>query len=589
MARDVSTRTTDDPVQGPRTLWPSALPSAAARFPGDGGGWSWQVLFPSAALAAVLALSIPLFLASPVWVDTLFYDMCARNLLDGGVHYRDIFDTNLPGMVWAHVAIRLLLGWSSEAIRLVDLIAVSAIVALLISWLRPLGLTPGRRIWLAAALFGWYFSLYEWCHCQRDVWMLLPALIAVHLRRRQLLRATDSPSPGPHLLLPFVEGICWGVAFWIKPMIVVPAIACEGVALFIAFTTQRGGLRRAVRDLGGLLAGAGVIGGAGAFYLWESGTWVHLLDVMCNWNPEYMAQVWDWSTRFCVFRMGLNTNFPWPLVHLVSLPTSLWAIWRCRISKRAPEEPLSLRVTWLLLVALYYGWLMQAIFLQLSHEYVQVPITLLALAVAAPVIDIRIKGFPPLRLAAVVFFGLVAIWHPLLHWDRLSLWPQAVAGSNRLELKDQLALPTSHWGARGRVDWQALKRVEGFLRGYDIADGEVTCFHDSTFPLYLEMNIAPSTRYLFYYFPMEFFRSHREEVRREITDSRQRFVVADLMAVNMQPSDWAGEDEGEVASVPSAFPDRWRGTFPWYEPVVFRAGRYQVHRVTQPAKEFWGK
>lgn len=34
------------------------------------------------------------------------YDVAARNILRGGVHYRDVFDTNLPGIVWLMAAIR---------------------------------------------------------------------------------------------------------------------------------------------------------------------------------------------------------------------------------------------------------------------------------------------------------------------------------------------------------------------------------------------------------------------------------------------------------------------------------------------------
>ncbi|HEY1190874.1 MAG TPA: hypothetical protein VGE74_24800, partial [Gemmata sp.] len=50
--------------------------------------------------AAVLVAAVPLFLAMPPWCDVTLYQMAARNVLQGGVHYRDIFDTNLPGFVW---------------------------------------------------------------------------------------------------------------------------------------------------------------------------------------------------------------------------------------------------------------------------------------------------------------------------------------------------------------------------------------------------------------------------------------------------------------------------------------------------------
>ena len=41
----------------------------------------------------------------------------------------------------------------------------------------------GRRrvpgVWVAALLFAFYLSTSEFCHAQRDVWMLLPALAAL--------------------------------------------------------------------------------------------------------------------------------------------------------------------------------------------------------------------------------------------------------------------------------------------------------------------------------------------------------------------------------------------------------------------------
>jgi hypothetical protein len=35
-------------------------------------------------------------------------------------------------------------------------------------------------------------------------------------------------------------------------------------------------------------------------------------------------------------------------------------------------------------------------------------------------------------------------------------------------------------------------------------------------------------------------------------------------------------------ALPPDFPDQWRDVFPWSEPILFRAGRYVVHRVTSP-------
>ena len=57
-------------------------------------------------LAGVLILAVPLFVRAPVWVDVTYHDISAWNIRHGGVHYRDIFETNLPGMVWVHLLLR---------------------------------------------------------------------------------------------------------------------------------------------------------------------------------------------------------------------------------------------------------------------------------------------------------------------------------------------------------------------------------------------------------------------------------------------------------------------------------------------------
>src|SRR5262245_26556863 len=82
-------------------------------------------------LAAVLLVGVPIFLRMPVWVDVTYHDLSAWNILHGGVHYRDVFETNLPGMVWLHCLMRPVVGWSHEAIRLVDIVVISSVLLIL--------------------------------------------------------------------------------------------------------------------------------------------------------------------------------------------------------------------------------------------------------------------------------------------------------------------------------------------------------------------------------------------------------------------------------------------------------------------------
>ena len=64
-----------------------------------------------------LIIGVPLFLRMPPWCDLTLYDVAAQNLLRGGVHYRDVFDTNLPGFVWILTAIRATFGWNARCFK----------------------------------------------------------------------------------------------------------------------------------------------------------------------------------------------------------------------------------------------------------------------------------------------------------------------------------------------------------------------------------------------------------------------------------------------------------------------------------------
>ena len=102
---------------------------------GGSAGLAW--LF----LGALLITNVPLLLCMPLTNDTVMYDLQAQNLLQGGVLYRDILEPNFPGVVWLHVAIRALLGWSSVAMRFTDMVIFFSSVGLLASP-PPLAPTP---------------------------------------------------------------------------------------------------------------------------------------------------------------------------------------------------------------------------------------------------------------------------------------------------------------------------------------------------------------------------------------------------------------------------------------------------------------
>src|SRR5262249_34312311 len=118
-------------------------------------------------------------------------------------------------------------------------------------------------------------STSEWCHCQRDPWMLLPALLALRLRLRQR-EALLQPEPGRLglCLRPLAEGALGGAAFWIKPHVAVPALAC-----WLAGARGVGRWRWLLADGLLVIAGGALVGAAGIAWLVATGAWADFWDV----------------------------------------------------------------------------------------------------------------------------------------------------------------------------------------------------------------------------------------------------------------------------------------------------------------------
>src|SRR5580704_2738994 len=153
----------------------------------------WRTAWlPRVAVLIALIIGLPLYLRSPLWCDVTLYDLATRNLLDGGIHYRDLFDTNLPGFVWLLTAMRWLFGPSAIVVRIADLAVITCVVILIDRFAKWSGATRATRWWaLAGAVFLYPYAV-EMVHAQRDTWMALPALIATALRVRRLTGAEES-------------------------------------------------------------------------------------------------------------------------------------------------------------------------------------------------------------------------------------------------------------------------------------------------------------------------------------------------------------------------------------------------------------
>jgi hypothetical protein len=536
---------------------------------------SWLCLWRSATAGWVVTLlvllgGVPLFLCLPPWNDVTLHDMAVRSLLRNGVHYRDVFDTNLPGIDWAMAGVRLTLGWSCEALRAVDLAVIAAAVGLLGGWVRLGGGTAATVAWLAAAAALFYPFTAEFNHVQRDPWLLLPAVVAARLRLQRVQTIGEAS-----LLRSVVEGFMWGVAVWIKPHVLVPA----GVVWIVSarlISRQQHRLRPMLGDLVALVGGGLLAGLAGVGWLVTTGAWPYFLDVFLNWNPDYLGNILDGAG----FRLGrsLVCFAPWSYLHAVAVPVAGLALWEAlawprhftRLQRNlprwlyAPAESAPIAAARAVLAALYLGWCTQGVLFQKAFDYVQVPMLLLAMAVVAQ----QRWAFGCGYLLGFVLVALLgqAGWvpvnrHPLTDPNVLEMWPRCWQDGSSPQLRNRLGHFThTHWG----TDWESLEAVASFLRTVQppLGPGELNCWHDSTHPLYLLLDLDPATRYM-HYGTVFGIRKQVPRIAAEVAASRQRYVVSDRLLM------------------PAGNNDR-TPLFPWNQPVVFESPRYLVHRVVNP-------
>lgn len=513
------------------------------------------MLAAALALAALLAAAGPFFLCMGPTVDSSFFDVCARTIIRNGVVYRDVFLHGPPGMVWTQTAVRAVLGWSTGALRAADLAFVGAIVGLLVAGFLPRATTAGR-VWAAVAMLAFYLSRSQWSHCQPDIWMLLPAVAALRLRcdSVEALEAGRRPSAARAI----AEGVCWGAAALFKPFVAAPALCC-----WAAGVTSVGRVRRrpwaavgadlALIALGGCLALA-----LAALAVWRTGDMPSFVaEVFGPWNREYFETGSRWPLRLL---RAVREPFPWSLVHFAALPVAVRLIWR------RPQDDLR-RV---LLAAFYLGWFAQANFVQRQYEYQLVPPIILGICLLAG----EVRGTALAIVAAAVALAATVARFPLQEAAERDLWLRCVRQGSTPGVRNALRTEDAT-----TPDWLALAEVAEHLRDLRVRDGELTCYSLAAVPLYLQLDVQPSTRFVLLWSALTDFPDHRAEIGSELAASRQRYVVNDLVLLGFTPSQARALGGGRALPRPDELPGELAGYFPWTEPMVFRRGRYVVHEV----------
>jgi hypothetical protein len=515
-------------------------------------------------LAALLVLLLPPYICMPLTVDTAFYDICARYVLRGGALERDLLYLPPPGMTWALAAVRATLGGSSVAARAADLGVVAAIIALLAGWLRAAGQSRAACVWLAVMLAAFYLTTTEWEQVQPDTWMFLPALGALELRRRQVAALTAGSRPTRRAGWALVEGLLWGAGCLVKPFVVVPGLATWLASAALVRRTGPGWARQLVPDAAGVLVGGLLMGTLWQVWLLSHASWGEYWHNFREFRGDYYSNFPGYADRVLLLFVRLP---PWGLLHLAAVPVAVAALLRTLVGRGPLSRVLAGEA---ILAAFYLGWLLQANFIQSQFYYQLVPCVFLAAALLAGWIGRR--GWPIWGRAALAGFWIVAVvYQPAVRPARLTLWADCWRRGPTPEMMDRLHLKDT------TPTWVDLERVADYLRRQGAGDRDVLCFDLSTTELQTDLGIRPPTRHIYVSSNITTFAKHREAIRKELQEGPERWVVIDLVAIDVTPQPGVEEPPASL-DLPPGLAERW----PYSGKLVFRAGRYCVF-LSSPA------
>src|SRR5262245_50468590 len=600
----------------------------------------WRsVWLPRVVVVISLVAGLPLFLRMPPWCDVTLYQMAARNMLNGGVHYQHIFDTNLPGYAWIITLIQWVFGPSVFAIRVADLAVVLGLVLVIDRLAKWGGATPSARWWAFAGAAMLYPFTVEMAHAQRDTWMALPAFTALALRVRRLIERPPHPSPlegkgnntsGSIFRRSVLEGMLWGAAVWIKPHVVLMAAAAWLLTARRLASGHRRPWRASGADLLGNLFGGVLVGLAGVSWLVATGAWGPFVDVFLNWNPDYLQLAWrEFDDRM---KVQLNWYPPWSLWLIPTLPLALASVldaapWAGRAGISSPDRggPVGRRLPgWLwdkqaspemrfvrgVMGGLYLVWAAQAAFIQREFQYVHTTETLLMLGLWA---SHRWAWAALVLLWVLVTSGWCLIAdtnpdmksyldtmptktrdhcvyrHPMTCPKRMELWPTCwrtdLSDTERYALWDKLRMHPPHEAV---ISWEELSEVAEFLRSQGVKDGGVSAWLDSPPAIYLMLDLDPGMRFMHISTAMGIGSDAGSKGMAERAKKRRaRFVINDLEWVSQG---YTGEERRSRLGPPRNPPHDLLPLyspnihdFPFNQPTVFRTrngqGRYIVHRI----------
>lgn len=580
----------------------------------------------AAILLASVVLTAPLFICAPLFVDANFYGTCARCVLEGGVLERDVLYIFPPLMVWLRMVHEACFSGSSESIRAFDLLWTAITLLILTCYGRGSWFQSARGvIWLIQLAL--YVTTPTICHVQPDGWMLLPTALALVMRRGQIDRLRDSLSTADRHLrtkiftAAFGEGVIGSLACLFKPQAIVILATLMGASYALCWNELRRNKSRGIADLLGWLCGGGCVLGVWMLWLACEGGWTSFWTNLPLWGTNYYAQRPPLTTRFGY----LILQFPmWSLLHLfilwqgvhcaIRLCGGLWSPRETDASLGSSDTERTNHTDTTLYAAFYLGWVCESVGMQWGLPYHLLPTLFVATRWCAALLW---NWFParrvPMLVATVVGILLV---HPLLMPDRLRWLPRCFCEGSTAAVRDGLTMPPiypAHWFVpifesldaeswdrdslpagmppphlyTHTVEWRDLEQVAEFLEQQALEPRTLTCYHNTTAHLYLRLNTPPATRFIWPDMAVAYFPQHELRMREEFSCSGQQWVVSDLRRATLRAVGASQSIAGKL-TMPNNFPAAWRDRFPWNQPIVFRAGRYAVHRVELPVSELTG-
>lgn len=542
----------------------------------------------------ICIVQVPIFLQMTLTPDTVLYDLQLQCLIEGGVLYRDFIEPNLPGVVWVHATVRYLTGSSAMALRIFDLTAVIGIAILLgrvaSASLRETGEKAVVRSVLVSLVLLFYFGTSDWCHCQRDTWMLLPCLMSTYLRIRSCVRSVRAHgiTPETHhisrpiLLSGIVEGVLWGLGFWLKPFVAVPAIAVLLASGWFLPCRKTWAIQSLVVVLGGVLAGL-----AGVIWMVRSGCWPHFVETLTTWNSDYFMAG---RSRWTLDRYLSHSQrfWPWILLHVPAVTISIIGL-GAMLRKKTQQTPETAEIAATLLQACYLGWILQAFAFQQLFDYIHVPGILLAIGVCFQKFSARRQQShdsectlvgPQQRSdrllvpAGIAFMAIALFTSPAARWSRQRHWMTCAAACVFGEIDPQVKDDLSR---NPFPRWEELQPVIDRLRQSRVPDRTVLAYNGNLIHLYPVLGFHPPTRFAYVDVLARCFPRRRPEMLAELDAGSIQFVVSDL-----KEDGWE-EPLADHELLPRQITQHSREMFfPYNQRPIFRSGSYVLFEVDKP-------